>query len=125
MTLERDHISHLLADLLAAPLLKFPKKGERLVCTTDRGVYAVYGADGGVEHVGNTPRGKDGLLGRLQDHLNGNSSYTRAVHGGDGACLREGYAYRCLVVEDARTRVLLEALAVGTLCPRHLGTWFS
>jgi hypothetical protein len=39
----------------------------------------------------------------------------------DGSCLREGYKFRCLVVQSQRQRALLEALAIGRLCPAHLG----
>jgi hypothetical protein len=53
--------------------------------------------------------------------LCGRSSFTYYFLDGDGSRLREGYSYQYLEVADARHRALLEALAVGWLCPAYLG----
>ncbi len=75
-----------------------------------------------VLHVGRTLRGQDGLHQRLKNHLHGSSSFTREYLKGKGATLREsGYVYQFLELEDSRKRALLEAYAIGTLCPEHLG----
>ena len=121
--IDPKEVQDLLQELLSQPLTPFPKRGERLQCSCERGVYIVYRDDGAVLHVGNTPRGKDGLFGRLDDHLHGRSSFTRALFNRKGHLLREGHSYRCLPVEMPRMRVLLQALAIGVLCPEHLGTW--
>jgi hypothetical protein len=57
----------------------------------------------------------------LKDHLHGNSSFTNEYLKGDGSILRRGYMYKYLIILDPRERALVEALAVGTLCPLHLG----
>ena len=36
--------------------------------------------------------------------------------------LRGGYTFGFVEIENARTRVLLEALTAGLLCPAHFGT---
>jgi hypothetical protein len=89
---------------------------------TDLGVYLIYDRKGQIVHVGQTPRGKAGIRQRLFNHLYGQSSFTEHYLKGDGARLRKGYAFRCLVVRDARLRALLEAHAIGQLCPAHIGT---
>lgn len=121
--IDPKEVQDLLQELLSQPLTAFPKRGERLQCSCERGVYIVYRDDGSVLHVGNTPRGKDGLFGRLDDHLRGRSSFTRELFNRKGHLLREGHSYRCLPVDKPRMRVLLQALAIGVLCPEHLGTW--
>ena len=74
-----------------------------------------------VLHVGRTLRGEGGLRQRLNNHLHGRSSFTKKFYKGRGRNLRSGHTYQFLVVEDARRRALLEAYAIGRLCPKHLG----
>ena len=38
-----------------------------------------------------------------------------------GSKLRGCYSFKYQVVEDDRSRALLESLSVGILCPKHLG----
>lgn len=71
--------------------------------------------------MGRTTRAQNGLRQRLFGHLNGRSSFTRVFFARDGSQLRAGYRYKVLVVSDPRIRALLEAYAVGRLCPQHLG----
>lgn len=108
--------------LLAAPAHPFPDAGPPNEAPTERGVYVIRSPEGRVVHVGNTPRGKKGLRQRLNDHLRSTSSFSRAYCGGNGAILRGGYSYNYIVVPNPRERALLEARAIGTLCPEHLGT---
>ena len=86
-----------------------------------QGVYLIYGPKGRLLHVGRTPRAKRGLAQRLRDHLNGASSFVNQYLGGVGYRLRQGYAYKFLVVRNRRHRAILEALAIGALCPAHIG----
>jgi hypothetical protein len=58
---------------------------------------------------------------RLANHLHGLSSFTKHYLEGKGSKLRQGYSYRCLPVKNLRRRALLEAYAIGCLCPKHIG----
>lgn len=118
-------VEMLFAELLEGPLCLFPQRGCALDCDERRGVYVIYGPDGGVLHVGDTPRAKHGIRQRLRNHLAGKSSFVRAVYGGHGERLREGHMYRYLVVPDGRLRSLLQAYAIGHLCPAHIGGGLS
>ena len=99
----------------------FPQKGQTLDVPPTQGVYVIRkGAT--VLHVGRTVRGKDGLHQRLTNHLRGSSSFTREQFEGKGEVLRDRkYTFQYLEVESARERALLEAFAIGSLCPEHLG----
>lgn len=110
-----------LDQLLKSPLARFPAAGERLDAPDRHGVYVIYDPKGRVAHVGRTVRGKRGLRQRLNNHLHGASSFTEKALNGKGSVLRNGYKYRCIEIEDSRARALLEALAIGLLCPEHLG----
>lgn len=117
---EAEIVQSLFTELLASPLNRFPEAGP-IACTADRGVYIIYDTAGEAAHVGRTPSGKNGLRQRLNNHLHGQSSFSKAVFGGDGQKLRDGCYYRFVVVESERYRALLEAFAIGHLCPIHLG----
>jgi len=101
---------------------RFPQKRQPLDAPKSHGVYIIRSNDT-ILHVGRTLRGREGLRQRLTDHLRGNSSFVRDDLNGQGATLREtGYTYQFLERESDRERALLEALATGTLCPKHIGT---
>jgi hypothetical protein len=51
----------------------------------------------------------------------GRSSFTVKVFRGEGSRLRRRWSFSYLEVADGRDRALLEALAIGTLCPVHIG----
>jgi hypothetical protein len=72
-----------------------------------------------------TPRAKGGIAQRLRGHMAGNSSFTQTYlkekRGRDGNWLRGRCTFRSLVVTSRRKRALLEALAIGILCPAHIG----
>jgi len=122
MPSEYQTIANLLEKLLRQETHEFPQRRHRLEAPENHGVYIIRSNDT-ILHVGRTLRAKGGLQQRLTDHLRGNSSFVRDYLNGQGATLREtGYTYQFLVEQDARTRALLEALATGTLCPRHIGT---
>jgi hypothetical protein len=115
-----EGVAKLYTDLIASPLVKFPPKS--LVVPLLQGVYIIYGPDGRVLHVGSTPSGFQGIWQRLRDHLHKASTFTMVQLKGNGAELRKGYGFRCLVVKQHRQRALLEYHAIGHLCPAHLGT---
>jgi hypothetical protein len=110
-----------LAQLLRSPMLPFPPAGERRNVLDLHGVYVIYDPKGRVAHVGRTVRGKRGLYQRLNNHLQGASSFVIKALDGKGSALRRGYKYRCLAVENNRLRAFLEAFAIGQLCPDHIG----
>jgi len=116
---EREQVANLYADLIASPLVKFPPRG--LVAPMQQGVYVIYGPSGKVLHVGSTPSGFQGIWQRLRNHLHKASSFTLVHLKGDGARLRKGCGFRCLVVTNHRLRALLEHYTIGHQCPAHLG----
>lgn len=85
------------------------------------GVYVIYARDLRVLHVGRTVRGHYGLHRRLKNHLYGKSSFAIQYLKGRGSRLRRDYTFSYIEVADSRLRALLESLAIGILCPRHLG----
>jgi hypothetical protein len=107
--------------LIRSARYKFPKPGHRLEAPDERGVYIIYSPRGRVLHVGQTPRGKKGLRQRLGNHLQAGSSFVLHYLNGQGAKLRNGYAYQFLTLAKPRDRALLEAYAIGMLCPAHIG----
>jgi hypothetical protein len=100
----------------------FPKKYQSLNAPLKMGVYIIL-KDETILHIGRTYRAREGIHQRLKDHLVGSSSFKKKYLKGNGATLREeGYTYQYFELEDPRKRALLEHYAIGTLCPKHLGT---
>ena len=121
MTSERQLIQGLFKKLCGEPKHSFPQPRESLNAPKKPGAYIIR-KDRIVLHVGRTVRGKEGLRQRLNNHLHGSSSFTEKYLKGKGSRLRKkGYTYQCLTEKDDRRRALLEAYAVGTLCPKHVG----
>lgn len=118
---EQKRVRKLFKRLQQSPRLKFPREGGRLEAPDQRGVYIIYSPRGTVMHVGGTPRGKRGLHQRLRNHLAGQSSFARVKFDCNGSRLRMGYSYSFLIVSDQRVRTFLEAYAIGSLCPDHIG----
>jgi hypothetical protein len=110
-----------LAQLLRSPMVSFPPAGERLGVPDLHGVYVIYDPKGRVAHVGRTVRGKRGLYQRINNHLQGASSFVIQSLEGKGSVLRQGYKYRYIAIENNRLRAFLEAFAIGHLCPDHIG----
>lgn len=129
MTSEEATISALFQQLCAAKAIPFPIAKEwPNELAKEHGVYVIRSPEGHVLHVGRTVSGKNGLLKRLNDHLVNSSSFTRRHLRGDGNKLRGKYTFSYLLVpniegslDGQRRRALLEAYAVGHLCPEHLG----
>jgi hypothetical protein len=110
-----------LNQLLKSPLLRFPVRGDRLTAPYLQGVYIIYDPKGRVAHVGRTVRGKRGLHQRINNHLHGRSSFVIKALNGKGARLRQGFKFRFIAIGNGRLRALIEAFAIGQLCPDHLG----
>lgn len=121
MSLESRKVERLFKELCRAPLFRFPERGPPSQAPERHGVYAILSPRRKVLHVGRTTRGKRGLYQRLNNHLLNGSSFTAHYLKGDGRRLRGAFLYRFLEVPGPRTRALLEAYAIGKLCPEHLG----
>jgi hypothetical protein len=118
---ERNAIRTLFTKLRRSRLEKFPEPHGRLKASDKQGVYIIYDPRGKVLHVGRTPSGAGGIRQRLGNHLHNASSFTNKYLKGHGEKLRGTHSYRCSVVENQRRRALLEAYAIGYLCPAHIG----
>ena len=118
---ERIEIEGLLAKSLQKPCFMFPALREKLDAPNEKGVYINYSPDDEVLHVGRTPSAKGGLGQRLRNHLAGSSSFARIYLKRNGARLRDGYKFRCLVIKNSRHRALVEALGIVQLCLAHIG----
>ena len=119
---EHTRLSSLLQKLTSAPHIEFPLRGQALKTPTEKGVYIIFGPTGKILHVGSTPRGRRGLAQRLRNHTHGISSFTRKNPKRWRQILNGKCKFSFLIVEKDRDRALLEALAIGTLCPEHVGT---
>ncbi|WP_155809323.1 hypothetical protein [Bradyrhizobium sp. URHA0013] len=120
-TKDAGSVRSLFTELKKTKPKAFPKVGMRLEAPNEQGVYVIYSPSGKVLHVGRTYRGTNGLRQRLANHLHAASSFTEQYLKGHGARLRSGYKFAFLAVPQPRQRALLEALAIGLLCPAHLG----
>lgn len=119
--IESHEIEVLFEKLCNQPRGAFPQQHRSLEAPRTHGVYIIRQEET-VLHVGRTIRGKNGLLQRLKNHLSGESSFIEKYLNGDGSILRnEKYFYQYLEVKDPRKRALLEAYAIGILCPAHIG----
>src|SRR5262245_18697436 len=77
--------------------IKFPCAGKKLIQIPDKqGVYVISDRVGRVLHVGRTYRSKARLKQRIQNHLNGQSSFVRAYLKGNKRQLRRGYTFKFL-----------------------------
>jgi hypothetical protein len=123
MGIEPQRIETLFRKLRRAEIKRFPPSRKSIDAPDLKGVYITYDPDGKVLHVGSTPRARKGIRQRLCDHLASQSSFTQKWFKGrrKGARLREGYGFGYLPVAEPRHRALLEALAIGRLCPAHIG----
>lgn len=118
---EPDRIAALFEKLVGQPLLTFPKERGRVEAPDKAGVYVIRSRANKVVYVGRTTRARGGLHQRLRNHLAGRSVFARNLLPHGPASLRSGYTFQYLVVTKDRTRALLEQLATGSLCPKHLG----
>src|SRR5689334_20461979 len=118
---EQQKIKLLFNRLLHERSYFFPQKGP-LDITCQKGVYIIFNPKGKPSHVGNTPRGERGLCQRLNNHIYWCSSFSKKFLKPQGLSVRNEYSFKFLKISSARDRALLEALAIGLLCPEHIGT---
>lgn len=118
---ERTEIREKLRLLVRAKRVPFPAERGRLDAPPTHGVYVIFGPRGRVLHVGRTVGGQQGLRQRLHNHLHGQSSFTASEFGRNGDLLRNTHSFAYLEEANPRRRALLEACAIGHLCPKHLG----
>lgn len=117
---ESSRIQRFFERLLDSEWHRFPAAGP-VSAPPEQGVYVIRDVRGRVLHVGRTVRCARGLEKRLTGHIRGQSSFVRNYLAGEQAALRSA-SYQYIVVENDRTRALLEAYACGVLCPAHVGT---
>ena len=118
---EPKHIGELFDKLMSSSAYEFPEKG-KIHVSSKQGVYVIFDPYDMVLHVGRTKKVNEGLNRRLYNHLTNGSSFSKQYLNKNGKVLRDGYKFKFLEEEDARTRALLEALTSGLLCPKHFGT---
>lgn len=119
--MEATKVRKLFKKLIRSQLQAFATARKKLIAADGQGVYVIYNPRGKVLHVGRTPRAKGGIAQRLRNHMLNQSSFTTKYLKGDGSILRDRHKFRCLVVKNPRHRALLEAYAIGCLCPAHIG----
>lgn len=115
------YIERLYKELCSSKKVLFPKTGYKIPAPFEKGVYIIYNKNNEVTHIGCTLHAKNGIKQRLSDHLHGRSSFVAQFLQRNGANLRCGYSFRCLIVDDPCDRKYLEALTSGKLCPKHIG----
>ena len=121
MTREQKAVRALFIKLKRSSRQTFPTPGGKLTAPSRKGVYVIYKPRGKVAHVGSTPRAKGGIAQRLRNHLAALSSFTIQYLKRDGSKLRGKYKFSSIVIGDPRRRALVEAYAIGHLCPAHIG----
>ena len=119
---ECKEVMQLHKELINAKSYSFTPKGTKVNVSEEQGVYIIYSANNIVLHVGTTKRGKGGLNQRLNNHRNGSSSFSKKYLKPNNIKLSGGCKFRYIEVEDGRKRAFLEALTIGLLCPKHIGT---
>jgi hypothetical protein len=117
---ENDKIKLLFEKLIASEKHLFPVKG-KVNCTTKHGVYVIYSPLNEVLHVGRTTYGKNGLNGRLTNHITKAGVFYREYLKPNNIEMRGVYFFNYIEISDPRQRALLEALTAGKLCPVHIG----
>ena len=110
---ERQSIAKRFEDLMNRPFQAFPASRGNLQAPSQPGVYVIYSSRKAlVLYVGRNLGAQGSLHRRLTEHLT-RARFTKNIR----KC-----SFRCLVVKNQRQRTLLEAYAIGHLCPSHLPT---
>lgn len=117
---EFKEIKGLFKELKAAPKFMFPARGIGQV-PSPQGVYFITDPGGTVLDVGKTDGGKEGLVQRIKNQIEGKSSFSRLYLKPKNIILKNWAYYQFLPVPADRTRALLEHYAIGRLCPDHIG----
>ena len=122
MMRNQEAVNDLFTKLMCSPCQTFPALGKKLTAPDRQGVYVIYSPRGKVLHVGRTSKAKKGISQRLCGHMSGSSSFTKVYLKKKGSKLRGKYKFRYIAVKNKWHRAYLEAYAIGTLCPAHIGT---
>mgnify|MGYP003706759399 CR=1 FL=1 len=118
---DRKRIAEKYQELINSVPHTFPREGKVHVSKL-KGVYIIYAPSGDVLHVGRNTKAKGGIDQRLNNHINGRSSFMKKVYNRDGSMLRGTHKFRFLALDESyRDRAWLEALTAGLLCPEHIG----
>lgn len=109
-------------ELVKQPLHSFRAKDTRDI-PIKKGVYVIRDKNNEVLHVGQTPRAKNGIKQRIENHLQGRSSFVYHYFKGNGNKLKKQDCYfQFLIIDDnPRKRALVESYTIGCLCPKHIG----
>ncbi|MBS1551966.1 MAG: hypothetical protein JST15_07860 [Bacteroidetes bacterium] len=121
-TKEPEKIQRLLNELQKSDFHNFPQKRKILNVSSKQGVYIIYNFNKEVLHIGRTYRGSQGLKQRLKNHLYRSSSFMQNYSEVTPEILRSTCKFKCIEVENFRERAYLESLAVGSLCPKYIGS---
>ncbi len=122
-TKEQEKIQKLLKELQKSEFHNFPQKRQTLNVSSKQGVYIIFNSNKEILHIGRTYRGSKGLKQRLKNHLHGSSSFMQNYSEINTEKLRKTCKFKYIEVEDLRVRAFLESLAVGSLCPKYIGSY--
>lgn len=121
-TIEQEKIQKLLKKLQKSKFHYFPQIRQTIDVTSKQGVYIIFNFNDEILHIGRTYRGSKGLKQRLKDHLYGSSSFMQNFTEVNTEKLRKTCKFKYIEVENLRERAFLESLAVGSLCPKYIGS---
>jgi excinuclease UvrABC nuclease subunit len=116
---ESKKVKKLVKKLEKAEILAFPEEG-KIELPEVEGVYAIVNKKDEVIHVGKTEGGLGGLFARLNGHLYGKSALRKAYLAPNEINLRNKCGVKWVEVKTERLRYLVEARAIGKLCPAYL-----
>lgn len=115
---EALEIEWALEALLTQDYNQFPAPNRRVKVNGRGGVYVIFDERKTVLHVGRSIN----LNRRLNAHRYFSSSFSKRYLKVNELKINEQYSFKYLQVNNSRKRALLESLAIGILCPKHLGT---
>lgn len=119
---DEKKVEKLFNQLTTAKVCHFTQSGTRVNISNEQGVYVIYSPQKKVLHVGRTAGGNNGLNQRLNNHRTGKSSFKRMYLQKHKISLNPKYSFRFIEVSDPKIRTFLEAYAIGSMCPAHIGT---
>lgn len=117
---EGKKIKKLYKKLCQAEGVPVPKEG-RIELPETEGVYLLLNKKDEVLLVGKTEGGKGGLRSRINTQLFGSSPFRKMYLLPSGIDIRKKHFVHWLTIESERDRILVEAYAMGKLCPAFIG----
>jgi excinuclease UvrABC nuclease subunit len=117
---EGKKIKKLFKKLCKSEGVLVPKEG-RIELPETEGVYLLLNKKDEVLLVGKTEGGKGGLRSRINSQLFGASPFRKMYLLPSGTDIRKKHYVHCLAIESERDRILVEAYAMGKLCPEFIG----